>query len=149
MFVIALYCLRNIQSIDEACYVLFCTKNHLSQQLPPTQDALRNHVKRANFQAAIWKRALEAKTTNPPFKWPWLDCARKLSSHPLDGCRISHKSFHAACKVWVQNGLCHKMLFKQSSQNWLNLCLQVSWELQKLMNFPSRKKKEYEENESI
>ena len=31
-----------------------------SMQLPPTQDALRKHVQRANYQAFVWKNALEA-----------------------------------------------------------------------------------------
>ena len=46
--------------INECRYFMFCTKNCLSQSLPPCKDALKNHTKRANYQAGIWRRALDA-----------------------------------------------------------------------------------------
>ena len=102
MFVIHLYGLK-IQSIDEARYVLFCTKNHLSQQLPPTRDALRNHVKRANYQAAIWKHALKAKADIPsPDGHGWTLCDNTLQVHWMDAEPAPHALMQLAscgCKT--------------------------------------------------
>ena len=39
-------------------YDMFCLKAAQSSQLPPSKDALQKHVLRANYQAAIWHRAL-------------------------------------------------------------------------------------------
>ena len=102
MFVIHLYGLK-IQSIDEARYVLFCTKNHLSQQLPPTRDALRNHVKRANYQAAIWKHALKGKADIPsPDGHGWTLCDNTLQVHWMDAEPAPHALMQLAscgCKT--------------------------------------------------
>lgn len=50
---------------DLVRYKLFCTKNAQTCHLPPTQDALKYHVKRANYQACIWRSALDAFATTP------------------------------------------------------------------------------------
>ena len=52
-------------TINEQRYILFCTRNLQSQQLPPTRDALKKHIARANYQTAIWKSALEAQPSIP------------------------------------------------------------------------------------
>ena len=49
---------RNFSSADDARYFLFCQKSVKSEALPPTSDCLSHHIKRANFQAFIRKRAL-------------------------------------------------------------------------------------------
>ena len=36
----------------------FCSRASQCHQLPPTKDALRKHVARASYQAAVWRRAL-------------------------------------------------------------------------------------------
>ena len=46
-------------------YKLFSTKGLQSQQLPPTRDAPPEHIRRANYQAAIWKRSLETHPESP------------------------------------------------------------------------------------
>jgi hypothetical protein len=53
---------RNAKSstVNELRYEMFCSKNGevTSGQLPPCKDALFQHTKRANYQAAIWQRSL-------------------------------------------------------------------------------------------
>ena len=49
---------QSCNEINEARYRLFCTKALSEVRLPPCQDALLLHCKRANYQAAIWRRAL-------------------------------------------------------------------------------------------
>ena len=46
--------------INEARYKIFCAKAPACQNLPSTADALSLHVKRTNYQAYIWKHALQA-----------------------------------------------------------------------------------------
>lgn len=50
-----------IERVNEARYLLFRSKQGAvnSVQLPPCQDCFNQHVLRANYQAAIWKRCLE------------------------------------------------------------------------------------------
>ena len=109
MFVIHLYGVK-VQSIDEARYVLFCTKNHLSQQLPPTRDALRNHVKRANYQAAIWKHALQAKPDIPsPEGHGWTLHENILQVHWMDAQPAPHALMQLAscgCKADCETRRC-------------------------------------------
>ena len=64
-FTLHMYGSTSSHNINEARYNLFCTKSHQSQQLPPTRDALNKHIERANYQAALWKRALHS-TENVP-----------------------------------------------------------------------------------
>ena len=55
------------QSVDDLRYQYFCNRRTQSHQLPPTADALRKHVIRANYQAYIWKHSLEPQlsVSNP------------------------------------------------------------------------------------
>ena len=49
--------------VDELRYKMFCKgKNVQSHQLPPTRASLENHLKRANYQAYIWKCALDPQS---------------------------------------------------------------------------------------
>ena len=56
---------KSSRDVNDLRYKLFCTKGLQSQQLPPMRDALRKHIRRANYQAAIWKRALETHPEIP------------------------------------------------------------------------------------
>ena len=59
-------------SINDCRYELFSVKGAQGDNLPPTQDALQMHVQRANYQAAVWVRALQAKPVLPsPCGYGW------------------------------------------------------------------------------
>ena len=64
-FTVRLYGCKHLDKVNDARFYLFCTKNHHSQRLPPTQDALKKHTARANYQAAVWKRALDPQPDVP------------------------------------------------------------------------------------
>ena len=52
---------------------MFTSKAAISDQLPPTKDALQLHVARANYQAGIWRKALKAKPNIPsPTTCGWI-----------------------------------------------------------------------------
>ena len=45
---------KSIQYVNEARQEMFCQKEKSMERLPPTQDALMQHTKRAAYQAGIW-----------------------------------------------------------------------------------------------
>ena len=47
--------------VNKLIFELFATKAAQCDQLPPTGDALGLHVAWANYQAGIWRRALQSK----------------------------------------------------------------------------------------
>ena len=48
------------RTVDELRYFLFCQKKQKNELLPPTSDSLLQHLKRVNYQAFIWRKALTA-----------------------------------------------------------------------------------------
>ena len=48
------------RTADELRYILFCQKKQKNELLPPTSDSLLQHLKRANYQAFVWRKALTA-----------------------------------------------------------------------------------------
>ena len=55
----------NTESVDKARYLLFCTGSKQEASLPPTQDALTQHVKMANYRSGIWRRCFESLPVLP------------------------------------------------------------------------------------
>ena len=54
--------------------------------IPPTLDAFKENIKRAHFQACIWKAALDEESPNlDPLKFGWVkdDLAKSLCAVPL------------------------------------------------------------------
>ena len=47
-------------TVDELRYFMFCQKKQKNDMLPPTSDCLLQHLKRSNYQAFVWRHALEA-----------------------------------------------------------------------------------------
>ena len=61
-FVCALYNDHRCNSVNELRYNLFCkSKNQQSHQPPPAKVALKSQLRRANYQAFLWKNALETQ----------------------------------------------------------------------------------------
>ena len=61
------------QTVNEARQVLFAQGNKSIENIPPTQAALAQHIKRAAYQAGhAWGQALEPMQELPsPAKWGW------------------------------------------------------------------------------
>ena len=64
MYVCSLYG-KSGADVNDVRYALFCQKGSESSQLPPTEDAISKHTRRANYQAVIWRRALDARPDVP------------------------------------------------------------------------------------
>ena len=52
-------------SVDELRYLMFCQRKQKSELLPPTSDSLTLHLKRANYQAFVWRNSLVAMQELP------------------------------------------------------------------------------------
>jgi len=58
-----LYDERQCNPVYELRYKIFVKARMCSHSIfPPTSAALKNHIKRANYQVHIWKPALEPQT---------------------------------------------------------------------------------------
>lgn len=65
-FICSMYSAKHFNNADEARYHLFCQKSLKSEDLPPTSESLSHHIKRANYQASVWKKALSPMQNIPP-----------------------------------------------------------------------------------
>ena len=61
------------QTVNEARQALFAQGNKSIENVPPTQAALDQHIKRAAYQAGhVWGQALEPMQVLPsPAEWGW------------------------------------------------------------------------------
>ena len=58
--------------MNEAREDLFCRKSRAVDRIPPTQDALLQHVQRAVYQAGIWTTSTQAQQVVPsPQQFAW------------------------------------------------------------------------------
>ena len=65
-FVCALYGKPQASHVNTLRYQLFCASTSCSpEKLPPSRDALAQHVLRANYQALIWQSALSGQPDIP------------------------------------------------------------------------------------
>ena len=75
LFTIKLYGIKSLQctSINEARKILFATENRPVSNIPPTLDALTQHILRASYQAGqIWGRSMENTPVPSPSGWGWV-----------------------------------------------------------------------------
>ena len=81
-FVCHLYGLPTCTSVNEVRYELFRIKCSEAQQMPPTQDALRQHVLRVNYQRFVWKNALcSMQNLTSPHGHEWIVETDENGSH--------------------------------------------------------------------
>ena len=56
---------QTVSACKDIRYKLFAAKGCRLKDLPPTEDALMQHLKRVDYQVKIWKASLEAKPIFP------------------------------------------------------------------------------------
>lgn len=61
-----LYGQKNISDLNELRYRLFKVGQYSQASLPPNKDSFMLHLKRANYQAAIWRKCLQRHIQSPP-----------------------------------------------------------------------------------
>ena len=63
-----------LNSVNKTRRELFCQRNRAMDKLPPTKDALLQHVRRAVYQAGIWTSSTEAQpVVLSPRDFAWTD----------------------------------------------------------------------------
>ena len=70
------------EEINELRYQLFCANPSKSSSLPPTKNALYWHIPRANYQAALLRRALSADPFPSPDGHWWQVLAPNHATDP-------------------------------------------------------------------
>ena len=87
-------------SVNAARYELFCL--NAGQSMPPCREALKQHLARANYQAAIWKKADCLKIDAPsPTEHGWLLEENQLNINWYNGPTApanTLQSVYCACK---------------------------------------------------
>ena len=59
-------------TVKKACRELFCQKNLSLENLPPTRDALFQHLLRVAYQGGIWTTSTNSNCQIPsPSQWGW------------------------------------------------------------------------------
>ena len=62
----------NVENIDKARKILYCQKDKTMESIPPTQDALLQHIRRVTYQAGIWSTCDKSEQKLPsPEGWGW------------------------------------------------------------------------------
>ncbi|XP_065189441.1 uncharacterized protein LOC135820064 [Sycon ciliatum] len=64
-FTCRLYGFPDSTEINAVRYKLLCANATTPERLPPSQNALKQHVHRANYQAAVWRGALRNDLVQP------------------------------------------------------------------------------------
>ena len=84
-FICNLYGLKDIGTVNEVRYYLFKNGKFSDETLPPNDDCLLQHIKRANYQAAIWRRCLVNNINPPPAtSHGWKVDSDEVSIHWMD-----------------------------------------------------------------
>ena len=103
-FVVLLYSKTlEAETVNEARQILFSKGNRTLENIPPTQGALQEHVKRAAYQAGhVWSQALKATPQIPsPAEWGWRYTGQywtpKWTSLP-DASSVCKELLHCGCK---------------------------------------------------
>ena len=80
-FVGCIYEYGTTSSVNDVRLKMFSKVNKSVESLPPSQDAFHLHLNRANYQAFIWKKAIEPKRDCPlPTGHGWVMENVKLKS---------------------------------------------------------------------
>ena len=100
-----------LHDVNEARYKLFCAKGSSTAQLLPCKDALELDAKRANYQAAIWRRSLQPQPVVPsPNGQGWsVDSSNSITVNWLTLLPAPQQLLElvsCSCKKGCSTGLC-------------------------------------------
>ena len=92
----------DIMNVNDSRKYLFTQKSRSLENLPPTQEVLKQHIKRARYQSICWKKALTAIQELPiPANWGWKK--NTVGWEPLwttisEASEACHELIHCGCK---------------------------------------------------
>ena len=74
-------------------------------QLPPCQDSLNKHCRRANYQAAIWRNSLRNNDVPSPVGNGWSPVSSREIGDRLDEMTPGTNSCNTAYVMYVPEGV--------------------------------------------
>lgn len=109
-FVVLLYDrTSDVMEVNEARKQLFTQKSRSLENLPPTQAALKQHIKRASYQSNCWKQCLTTHYELPsPADWGWrkdITGWQPLWTTLPQASETCYELIHCGCKKGC-TGLC-------------------------------------------
>lgn len=108
--------------VNEARKHLFTRKSRSLENIPPTQAALRQHIKRAMYQAHVWNLALVIRPQLPsPSDWGWVnsdDGWQPLWTTLPEASQSCYELLHCGCK----KGCCGHCKCKKAELKCTALC---------------------------
>eukprot|EP00112_Aurelia_sp_Birch-Aquarium-sp1_P021990 Seg6054.1 transcript_id=Seg6054.1/GoldUCD/mRNA.D3Y31 product="hypothetical protein" protein_id=Seg6054.1/GoldUCD/D3Y31 len=118
-----LYGEKAVTEVNTVRYNMFRLGKFSDESIPPNKDCLVKHLQRANYQAAIWRRAVTPTINAPtPANNGWkIDNSGKLQIDWMDGkcapdallkeinskCKTSCRTMRCSCRKG--NNLCNDM----------------------------------------
>ena len=112
------------QYVNEARQELFCQKEKSMGRLPPTQDALLQHARRATYQAGVWCTSEKAYQSLPsPEGWGWTlkeNVWTPVWSTIPTAAKACSELIKYGCKS--QNGCTARCACKKAGWRCTNLC---------------------------
>ena len=114
----------DLQHVNEARQEMFCQKEKSMERLPPTQDALLQHTKRAAYQAGIWCTSdqIEQHVPSPEY-WGWTlaeDTWIPVWTTLPIAAKVCSELIKCGCKS--QNGCGSRCACKKAGWNCSELC---------------------------
>ena len=94
----------DLVSVNDARRWLFTQKSRLLENIPPTQAALKQHIKRTSYQAYCWNEALTLHPNLPsPADWAWYKDTNCNTWQPLwtnipEAAESCHELVRCGCK---------------------------------------------------
>ena len=100
-------------SVNELRYILFNKVDAKIENLPPTKDALTQHIRRVNYQTLVWRQCLDSKPELPsPLNSGWV-----LIDHQLNPVLFTQDPVSVECVQLVKRN-CTSAGFKCRTKQW-------------------------------
>jgi len=103
---------------------MFCQKKRKNEMLPPTSDCLLQHLKRANYQAFLWRHALEAmQDLDSPEGHGWvrdreLIVPLLITKSPAPESLLEMTACKCKTSACLRNCSCRKLLALKGATAW-------------------------------
>ena len=112
-----------IMEVNEARKQLFAHKGRTLENIPPTQAALKQHIKRACYQANIWNQSLISKPELlNPSDWGWTKDTsgwQPLWTTLPEAAKSFQELIHCGCKkLCTGHCKCKKAALKCTALCW-------------------------------
>ena len=114
-----------MEHVDEKME-LFCHENKAMENIPPTSDALLQHVNRGTYQASVWatsQNSQQKKPTPKSWGWKWDECGKEWilvwTTQPMASTACMEL---VKCSCKSEKGCGTRCTCKKANWSYTNLC---------------------------